>query len=153
MSWGLLGIWSSKIFLKHLKEDDKYCYLHVTVASGEGKETVLAILRGYGWPWKNEDAVVHQFKSHKASRLPWSSALCVLPCFLYGTGAHVPEWGWFFQKMVTGYDWELVSIPRTSSLYRSITVDAMENSCVCLGQKEEGLQQPLGQLHPGILSC
>lgn len=48
MSQGLLDIWSSNIFLKHLKDDDKPCYLHITVASGEGKETVSAILRGHG---------------------------------------------------------------------------------------------------------
>ena len=64
----------------------------------------------------------------------------------------MPEWGWFFQKAITGYDWELVSVPRTNLLNRSTTVDTGESWCVCLGQEEEGLQQPLGQLHPGILS-
>lgn len=55
MSQSLLG----NTFLRHLKEGGKHCYLHITVASGEGKERVPVILGGMGWSWRKEGAVVH----------------------------------------------------------------------------------------------
>lgn len=135
MSQGLLGIWSSNIFLKRLKDDDKLCYLHITVASGEGKETVSAILRGRGRMGMQLYISLNHTKCQGCRGLTFSSVPPALfplqherSCLNGAGSSRNPS------PVRTG-SWS--KFPEQAGL-TGAAVGTVESWCVCLWQEEEG---------------